>query len=120
MPRSRTAATRTQAAPVYTWAFKSSIPRAGGKLIDYITQLEEDGSLRCNCPGWVFKKKGQERRCKHTDQVQGEVKEIMRKYKAGETLELVDLGTGTAATAEQLQLRNAAESKITYGRVIEI
>ena len=47
------------------WAFPSS---SGSTT--YETVLEEDGTLSCNCPGFIFKKKGQARGCKHTRQIE--------------------------------------------------
>lgn len=47
------------------WAFPSS-----SNSTTYETTLEEDGTLSCNCPGFIFKKKGQTRGCKHTRQIE--------------------------------------------------
>lgn len=47
------------------WAFPSS---SGSTT--YETVLEEDSTLSCNCPGFIFKKKGQARGCKHTRQIE--------------------------------------------------
>ena len=54
-------ATKSAAPVVFTWAFPSS----GGATV-YETLLREDGTLSCNCPGWVFNPK---RTCTHTRQV---------------------------------------------------
>ena len=43
------------------WAFASS----SGATV-YETVLTEEGELKCNCPGYVFKRKDEERRCRHT------------------------------------------------------
>lgn len=48
-------------AVVAAWAFPSS-----SNATTYETTLEEDGTLACNCPGFLFKKKDQARGCKHT------------------------------------------------------
>ena len=36
---------------------------------DYETVIWSDGSISCNCPGWIFKRAGRDRTCKHTRQV---------------------------------------------------
>lgn len=71
--------------PIYTWSFESTQPRAG-KIITYLTQLNGEGVLSCDCPGWVFKKKGQPRKCRHTRAVEEEAKIIFDKFKKGEDL----------------------------------
>lgn len=45
---------------------QSSKPRNGGEYIQYEVRLNDDGSVTCNCPGWIFKKKTETRGCKHT------------------------------------------------------
>lgn len=35
----------------------------------YTVLLYKDGSTSCDCPGWVFQKKGKPRGCKHTREV---------------------------------------------------
>lgn len=34
-----------------------------------IRQNKINGQLSCNCPGWIFKRKNQERSCKHIRKV---------------------------------------------------
>lgn len=75
--------------PVFTWAFKSSQPR-GGTIISYIAQLNQDGTLSCNCPGWIFAKKNQERACKHTKLIEEEAPGIYKKWKKGEELPIYE------------------------------
>jgi hypothetical protein len=108
--------------PVFTWAFRSSQPR-GGTFVTYETRLEEDGLLRCNCMGWVFQRKDKKtgeklpRHCKHTDEVQGEVKEIMRMFKAGEALPtFVDPNAPVRTGAAQTKTDS---NPIRHGRLIE-
>jgi ATP-dependent DNA ligase len=55
-------------AEVRRWSFPS-----GSSNATYSTVLWEDGSLSCDCPGWRFKRGGQDRSCKHTIQVAGQV-----------------------------------------------
>lgn len=40
----------------------------------YTTLLRSDGELTCDCPGWVYQRKGQERGCKHTRMVTEQAK----------------------------------------------
>ena len=49
---------------VGAWAFPSS---SGSTT--YETTLDEVSTLACNCPGFIFKRAGQVRGCKHTRQV---------------------------------------------------
>lgn len=43
------------------WAFAST-----HGTTTYETLLYSDGTLSCNCPGWVFRKADQPRGCRHT------------------------------------------------------
>lgn len=119
----RSAVKKVKKEPVATWSFVSSVPRNGDEYITYETRLEEDGTLRCNCPGWIFAKKGQERGCKHTknEVVQSEYREIYRKWQNGE-----EFGT-VIATEDQIRRlgrkapsTNADNSKIRYSRVLDM
>ena len=125
-------AKREYGEPVYTWAFASSQPR-GGFIVNYETRLEEDGTLRCNCMGWVFQRKDKEtglpkpRHCKHLDVVQGEVAGIMRRFRAGEELEKMDAGVPTQtgprrrlASDEEVQAAQRNDTRIRHGRVITL
>ena len=108
--------------PVFTWAFASSQPR-GGQVINYEARLRSDGTLTCNCPGWVFKRKGTDNReCKHTRRVQDDAKVIMKQFKAGETLPVLDsVGeASTGATGAGVALTKAAAPKVRHGRLIEL
>ncbi|MCX6378498.1 MAG: hypothetical protein NT023_03340 [Armatimonadetes bacterium] len=57
---------------VGAWAFPSS---SGSTT--YETTLDEVATLSCNCPGFIFKRAGQERGCKHTRQVAPFVESIL-------------------------------------------
>ena len=50
---------------IAAWAFPSS---SGSTT--YETTLDDAGTLQCNCPGFIFKKKGQTRGCRHTRQIE--------------------------------------------------
>ena len=52
-------------AVIAAWAFPSS---SGSTT--YETTLDDAGTLQCNCPGFIFKKKGQTRGCRHTRQIE--------------------------------------------------
>jgi hypothetical protein len=107
--------------PVYSWAFNSSVAR-GGQIISYIANLNEDESITCNCPGWIFAKKGQARECKHTKQIAKEAKEVWKKYKKGEPLPLLDLSTTGAGANPDTKNPNVPtpSGKIRYGRVLDL
>ena len=51
-------------------------PSTHGAAI-YETVLYRDGSLSCNCPGWVYPRKGRPRACRHTRDVAPLAAEIM-------------------------------------------
>jgi hypothetical protein len=78
---------------IYSWVFTSNREVEGMKA-QYQTLLWEDGSLSCNCPGWIFPKKNAKtgekiRSCKHTKQVlesSPSSKDIYKKWKSGESL----------------------------------
>ena len=57
---------------VGAWAFPSS---SGSTT--YETTLDEVATLSCNCPGFIFKKAGQTRGCKHTRQVAPFVESVL-------------------------------------------
>lgn len=105
---------------IYNWGFQSSKPRYMGRYITYEAQLYENGTTSCNCPGWVLKRSGQERGCKHTKLIADEAKELHKKFKKGEDLPTV------AITEEQInRLKNSkAEAAgettaIKFGRIVE-
>ncbi len=113
---SRSARSVKTADPVYVWAFQSSKPRAGGAFITYEVRMEENGDLRCNCPGWIFKK-GTDRFCKHTKNIQDEAKRFHGMFKRGETL---PTEVATAEQIERLSAGKKATSNIgTFGRIID-
>lgn len=127
-------AKRNYGEPVYTWAFQSSRPR-GGTIVTYETRLEEDGVLRCNCMGWIFQRKDSDgnpkpRHCKHLDMVETEVSGIMQRFRAGESLEVLNpevvdrlrplKRAETASPSPTNSIDNNPNSKARYGRVIEV
>jgi len=41
------------------------IPASSGMRRYLVAQAVTSGEWQCSCPGWVFKKKSHDRRCKH-------------------------------------------------------
>jgi len=106
MPKINTNTNPFTMAPVFTWAFKSSkAPLVGGALFDYITRLNQDGALSCDCQGWRILKKDKQtglpkpRRCKHTDAVLNEVPEIMQAWRDGKTFATQEFTVPSAPVA---------------------
>lgn len=128
MPKLKTPKKVEDRTPVFTWGFKSSkAPLVGGVTFDYVAQLNQDGTVSCNCPGWRFVKKGQPRRCKHTDAVQGEVPSIMDSWRDGKTFEIQEFNAPQsfqqpvpADTTSTKKLKPRNDSKIRFNRVVEL
>lgn len=109
--------------PVFCWRTESSKPR-GGQIIAYETRLEEDGLIRCNCPGWIFfKGKPEEKTCRHKKMYMEEAPEILRMFKNGEELPLLNPEGSTTPTAASAPTpttghKPAKPTNIKYGRRI--
>ena len=58
-------AATSKAEVIYAWGFPSR--REGPSAVNYEVLLRKDGTLSCNCPGWVFNKL---RICMHTKEIQ--------------------------------------------------
>jgi hypothetical protein len=41
------------------------IPNSSGERFYVVAQAKATGEWQCSCPGWVMKKAGKERTCKH-------------------------------------------------------
>lgn len=113
---------------IYTWTFESGQPR-GGSVIHYVTQMREDGSLRCNCPGWIFAKKDQPRGCKHTKLIDAEATSLYNDWKKNDLSRftvVVEVSTVTAGGKAAAQPTPAlptgvvAALKPKYGRTIQL
>ncbi len=103
---------------IFQWTFKSNQEVQGTRAM-YSTLLRSDQTLTCNCPGWIFKKKGEtERFCKHTKQVEEEAKGIFKKWKSGG--QLPTILQGDSAVSDIPTTKATAVPGIKYGRVIEI
>lgn len=117
-------------APVYTWAFVSSKPIVGGEQVAYTTRLNQDMTLSCNCPGWVFSKgspvpwnRKEGKRCKHTTspEVQGSIPEILRILRSGgklPTLTRDDRGYREAPEAPVVPDQDPTTS--FFGRMVDL
>ena len=109
--------------PIYVWSFESSRARAGTPTV-YATELFEDGTVRCNCPGWVYKRKDA-LGCKHTDQVRHEIPTLLQMFKDGAAFPVlpkdkVEIKTGfTSAPTKPAQPQDDSGG-IRYGRKIEV
>lgn len=105
-----------KADPIFQWTFKSGQEVMGTRAM-YSTLLRSDQTLTCNCPGWIFKKKGETTRfCKHTKQVEEEAKGVFKKWKSGATLPSIEqVETVANIPANKVALTPG----IKYGRVIE-
>lgn len=124
----RRATTTDPKAPLYTWAFQSSQTRVGGTRVTYVTQLNADETLSCNCPGWIFCKipiggTKSDKACKHTRDVISEVPQVIRVFREGGTLPTINEGSGETGFQSSIPTPAAAlaeNSKIRFGRVIDI
>ncbi len=103
--------------PLYIWVVRSS-KAYGGQHVQYEVQLNADGSVSCGCAGWRFKKKDEERRCKHTDLVKEEAKDFFKRHKRGEQLPttMIDENTNSPQTGNS----GGENSSIKFGRFIDL
>lgn len=112
---------------IYGWVFTSS-REVEGMRAQYQTLLWEDGSVSCNCHGWIFPKKDPKtgekvRSCKHTKEVQEESKpsasDIFKKWKKGEPLPEVDTTTQMMDKSIPVSFHKTGSS-IKYERKMDI
>ena len=109
--------------PVYTWSFESS-KAVGGQKIHYAVELFEDGTLKCNCPAFIYKRKTVDD-CKHTTQVRHEVPTLLQMWKDGANLPVLTESapkTGFVAPSptKKPEVKEEEKGRIKYGRVIEV
>lgn len=57
---------------IYAWGMVSD-----HQATTYETILRADGTLECDCPGWIFKRPNKPRNCKHVERVRGEAQSIL-------------------------------------------
>lgn len=107
--------------PVFIWGMQSSKPRAGGHHITYEVRLNDDGSLSCNCPGWIFKKKTDDRGCKHTrhEEVVKNFQDYYQKFLNGESLPTIDPPAGQASSVTAVPRTPTPKDQMQgFGRLI--
>lgn len=114
--------------PVFTWPFKSKKPLAGGVVLTYITQLNQDGKLSCNCQGWIFSRtkdkngKEIEKACKHTRALEEEAPKMFKMWKNGEGLpvleEEVDTPSLVSSNPGSPKSTATEPKKVVYGRYV--
>lgn len=107
--------------PVFVWGMQSSKPRNGGHFITYEVRLNDDGSTSCNCPGWIFKKKTDDRGCKHTrhPEVVNNAKDYFERHKRGEQLPTIDPPAGAQSSATTQPVTPTAKDQMQgFGRLI--
>lgn len=105
--------------PIFTWGFKSSQPH-GGQVINYVAQINNDESVSCNCPGWVIKRAGKPRQCKHTRRIDPQVADIIKQHRAGTKFEVYD---SPELTSGAVVVSAKAASQVEAGkfnRVVDI
>ena len=126
MPKLKTPKKPEDRTPVFTWLFQSSkAPLVGGSVFSYVAQLNQDETVSCNCPGWRFVKKGQPRRCKHTDAIKGEVPTILKSWREGEKFEVQEFSPhvqqSAAIPADTTSTKNVPkkDTKIKFNRRLE-
>jgi len=123
MARAKASTTKDSKAPLFTWAFQSAKTQVGGTMINYITQLNTDKTLSCNCPGWIFRKGSKDQKfCKHTrdTRVQEDLPRVLKAFKEGRTLQTVVRGAEGFVASADTTAQDSSADKIQYGRVIEI
>ena len=101
---------------VGAWAFPSS----SGSTI-YETTLDELANLSCNCPGFIFKKAGQARGCKHTRQVSPYVLDVIQgRLTAQEVAQKLGIaGANTPVISPKPTKHVASASSRRTGRLID-
>jgi hypothetical protein len=63
--------------PIAAWTRPSS-----RGTVQYEITLWSDGTHSCDCPGWVYARKGQERICKHVRELSREMMDELERYQA--------------------------------------
>lgn len=107
--------------PIFVWGMQSSKPRNGGHFITYEVRLNDDASVSCNCPGWIFKKKTDDRGCKHTrhPEVVANAQDFFERHQRGEQLPTIDPPAGQAASVTTAPRPPTAKDQMQgFGRLI--
>ena len=66
---------------IFGWAEPSS-----RGVTTYETLLHDTGDLTCDCPGWIIKRKNQDRACTHTKKRHADSLPLMELFRAGQPL----------------------------------
>src|SRR5690606_21562016 len=113
----------TKSKAIVVWPFESASMQVNGEPILYKTQLNEDGSLSCNCMGWTrgSAKNTTGRFCKHTNQVKIEAEMLYKQWKktgtiGGENFEVVSASAVNSASSKTLSL--ALKEKPAQGDIM--
>lgn len=111
---------------IIKWEFESSSMVVNGAPVKYIAQLNEDGTLSCQCRGWTqgSAKAATGRFCKHTKAIeeQFDVKTLFKKWKKGESLgdEFVVAGEEEQVEVIKTTATDAPHMTFKSKRVVEI
>lgn len=111
---------------IYGWVFTSN-REVEGMRAQYQTLLWEDGSLSCNCHGWIFPRKDAKtgekvRSCKHTKQVlesSPSANDIYKKWKKGEPLPNIEVDLQIVDKSIPMTVHKTGSS-IRYERKMDI
>ena len=71
---------------IFAWG----VPSDHGSAI-YEVILRADGAMECPCPGWVFKRNGQPRTCKHVKRLASKAADILLAFTDGKPLPAVSV-----------------------------
>lgn len=123
----------TKSKPLVVWPFESSSMQVNNEPILYKTQLNEDGSLSCNCAGWCMgsAKNPSGRFCKHTKAIEAEAALLYKEWKKtgtikGENFEVVSAEKVSTASSKSLykalkeQPTAAEDTMFKAKRIVEI
>ena len=101
---------------LFIWQVRSSRVSKSGKSPLYTVSLYKDGCISCDCPGWMFKRTGKPRGCKHTISLEEEAKQYLKMHKKGE--KLPELILPESVSSSPLSKKEEV-STIQYGRVLQ-
>lgn len=111
---------------IFYWPHVAS-QEIAGVTPKWTTTMYSDGSVTCDCPGWVFslrKKKGEtdedvkrkERNCKHTRQVADEAAALYLRFRRGEELPRLEMGGAAPPAILRAQDGRSQDAEPIYGR----
>jgi len=101
--------------PIYSWEVLSSRISKAGRRAKYTLVLYADGCASCDCPGWINKRTGKTRGCKHIDAIAMEIKETYRRHLRGEVLEVIE-----ATPVLSAEGKTTATTSHRYCRVVDL